>query len=68
MLSCAVLFGRLISALACPEVIVPEIKLDSFREIIMGNYRVIYKIDEKQISVLTVRASWQLLPVDEVIA
>jgi len=48
--------------------IVPEINLESFREIILGNYRVIYRIEEKQVSVLTVRTCWEVLPEDEVLA
>lgn len=48
--------------------LVPEIQLDEFREIILGNYRIIYRIEEKQVSILTVRSSWEVLPVDEVTA
>jgi len=48
--------------------IIPEIQLKNFREIILGNYRIIYKIEENQISVLTVRNSKQILPVDEILA
>jgi len=44
--------------------IIPEINLESFREIIIGNYRIIYRIEEKQISILTVRTCWEVLPVD----
>ncbi len=48
--------------------IIPEIQLDNFREIIFGNYRIIYRIDKNQISVLTVRNGSQILPVDEILA
>lgn len=47
---------------------VPEIHLDIFREVIVGNYRVIYRIEDKQVSILTVRSSWEMLPEDEVLA
>ena len=48
--------------------IVAEIQLENFRELVLANYRVIYRIEEKQVSILTVRTCWELLPVDEVIA
>ncbi len=41
--------------------IVPEIKRNDIRELIEGNYRIIYRIEEKYISVLTIRHSKQLL-------
>lgn len=41
--------------------IVPEIKREDIREIIEGNYRIIYRIDDNFISVLTIRHSKQLL-------
>ena len=40
---------------------VPEIKRINIREIIEGNYRIIYRIEEKRISILTIRHSSQLL-------
>jgi len=48
--------------------VVAEIKLENYREIILGNYRIIYRIEQNQISILTVRSGWEMLPVDEVIA
>jgi len=48
--------------------VIPEIQLDEFREIILGNYRIIYRIEEKQVSILTVRSGREILPVDEVLA
>lgn len=47
--------------------LVPEIQLENFQEILFGNYRIIYRIDENQISVLTVRSGKQILPVDEIL-
>nr|WP_321401380.1 type II toxin-antitoxin system RelE/ParE family toxin [uncultured Desulfobacter sp.] len=46
--------------------IVPEINKDQYREIIYGNYRIVYRIEEKQISILTVRHGKQLLPIEEI--
>ncbi|MCP4722034.1 MAG: type II toxin-antitoxin system RelE/ParE family toxin [Desulfobacteraceae bacterium] len=46
--------------------IVPEISDDQFREFIYGNYRIIYRIEVKQISILTIRHGKQILPIDEI--
>jgi len=48
--------------------IVPEIRNNQFRELIYGNYRIIYRIEKKQISVLTIRHGKQILPIDEILA
>lgn len=45
--------------------VVPELKDQKIRELIKGNYRIIYIVEEKGISVLTVRHGRQILPVDE---
>ena len=45
--------------------IVPEIQEDEYRELIEGNYRVIYLIGAHKISVLTVRHGKQLLSSDD---
>ena len=45
---------------------VPEIMLDDFREIIHGNYRIIYRLQSERISILTVRHGRQILPIDEI--
>ncbi|MGA7876967.1 MAG: type II toxin-antitoxin system RelE/ParE family toxin [Desulfoferrobacter sp.] len=47
--------------------IVPEISNSQFRELIYGNYRIIYRIEKNQISILTIRHSKQILPVEEII-
>ena len=47
--------------------IVPEIRNDQFRELIYGNYRIIYRIEKKQISILTIRHGKQILPIDEIL-
>ena len=46
--------------------IVPEINERQFRELIYGNYRIVYHIEAKQISILTIRHGKQMLPIDEV--
>jgi len=48
--------------------LVPETDNKTIRELIYGNYRIIYRLEEKRLSVLTVRHGKQVLPVDEVIA
>ena len=46
---------------------IPELQLEHVREIIFGNYRVIYRVEKNHISVLTVRHGKQVLPVDEIL-
>ncbi len=46
--------------------VVPEINDEDFRELIKGNYRVVYWLDASKISILTVCHGKQLLPIDEV--
>ena len=46
--------------------IVPEINNSHFRELIYGNYRIIYRIERKQISILTIRHGKQILPINEI--
>jgi len=52
-----------------PEIgrIVPETAIPDIRELLFGNYRIIYLISKKYISILTIRHFKQLLPVDEII-
>ena len=45
--------------------IVPEIQEDEYRELIEGNYRILYLIGTSKISVLTVRHGKQLLSIEE---
>jgi len=47
---------------------VPEISNNQFRALIYGNYRIIYRIEKKQISILTIRHGKQILPIDEITA
>jgi toxin ParE1/3/4 len=46
--------------------IVPEINNKDFRELIYGNYRIIYRVEKTQISILTIRHGKQILPIDEI--
>jgi plasmid stabilization system protein ParE len=45
---------------------VPEVNRIDIRELIYGNYRIIYRVSPATVSVLTVRHGKQLLPVEEV--
>lgn len=45
---------------------VPEINNEFFRELIYGNYRIVYRIEKKQISILTIRHGKQILPIEEI--
>ena len=47
--------------------IVPEIERNEIREILYGNYRVIYRIEKTSISILTISHGKQILPVDEIL-
>jgi len=49
-----------------PGRIVPEIERDDFREVIKGNYRIIYRVEPEQVSILTVRHGKQILPLEEI--
>jgi len=46
--------------------VVPEIDRNNIREIIYGNYRIVYQIGGKEISILTVRHFKQILPFDDI--
>ena len=46
--------------------IVPELNISKIREIIYGNYRIIYRIKQEFIIVLTVRHGRQILPEEEI--
>lgn len=46
--------------------VVPEIKRNNIREIVQGNYRVIYKIEETRILVLLVKSYRQKLEQNEI--
>lgn len=46
--------------------VVPEIGALRFRELLYSQYRIVYRIEEKSISILTVRHGRQELPIDEI--
>lgn len=46
--------------------VVPELKKRDIRELIFGNYRIIYKVGNDVISILTIRHTRQILPVEEI--
>ncbi len=46
--------------------IVPEVRRPNIREIIFKNYRLIYRVERKQVAILTVRHSKQRLPLKEI--
>lgn len=48
--------------------IVPEVNRKEIREIIFGNYRIVYRAEPQNIAILTVRHGRQILPVDEIVA
>jgi addiction module RelE/StbE family toxin len=63
-------FSKVEQLKSSPEIgrIVPELNNTQFREIIYGNYRIIYRIEKKQISILTIRHGKQILPINEIMA
>ena len=46
--------------------IVPEIHREDIRELIYGNYRIIYRTEKNKISILTIRHGKQILPTEEI--
>jgi len=63
-------FSKVEQLESSPEIgrIVPEINNSQFRELIYSNYRIIYRIKKKQISILTIRHGKQILPINEIMA
>jgi len=63
-------FSKVEQLKSSPEIgrIVPEIRNNQFRELLYGNYRIIYRIEQKKISILTIRHGKQILPIDEILA
>ena len=58
------IFNRVLQLKTYPKSgrMVPELEIEEIRELIYGNYRIIYRIIEKAIVVLTVRHGRQILP------
>ena len=63
-------FSKVERLASAPEIgrIVPEINDSCFSELIYGNYRIIYRVEKKQISILTIRHGKQILPIDQITA
>jgi plasmid stabilization system protein ParE len=63
-------FSKVEQLESSPEIgrIVPEIRNDQFRELIYGNYRIVYRNEQEQISILKIRHGKQILPIDEILA
>jgi len=45
--------------------VVPEFGNPSIREVLMGNYRIVYRIGKEALHVLTVFEGHRLMPIDE---
>jgi addiction module RelE/StbE family toxin len=62
-------FSKVEQLKSSPEIgrIVPEIRNDQFRELIYGNYRIIYRVEKTQLSIFTIRHGKQILPIDEIL-
>lgn len=63
-------FSKVEQLASSPEIgrVVPEIEDEQFRELIYGNYRIVYRIEKKQVSILTIRHGKQILPIEEITA
>jgi len=61
-------FSKVEQLKSSPEIgrIVPEINDSQFRELIYGNYRIVCRIETKQISIITIRHGRQILPINEI--
>jgi toxin ParE1/3/4 len=64
------LFSKVEQLVSSPKIgrVVPEIEDEQFRELIYGNYRIIYRLEKKQVSILTIRHGKQTLPIKEILA
>ena len=63
-------FSKVEQLKSSPEIgrIVPEINDSQIRELIYGNYRIIYRIEKERVSILTIRHGSQILPIKEIMA
>jgi toxin ParE1/3/4 len=62
-------FSKVSQLKSSPETgrIVPEIGNNQIRELIYGNYRIIYRIEKKKLSILMIRHGKQILPIEEIV-
>ncbi len=47
--------------------IVPELQLETIREIIFGNYRIVYRLKQKEVEILTVFHAVRLFDFSEIL-
>lgn len=61
-------FSKVEQLKTAPEIgrMVPEINDPRFREMIYGNYRIVYLTENLRISILSIRHGKQILPIDEI--
>jgi len=62
------IFQEVESLLSSPQMgrMVPEVERKEIRELIFGNYRIIYRYESTSISILTIRHGKQILPIEEI--
>lgn len=62
------IFGKVDVLKTNPEIgrVVPEIAKPTIRELLFGNYRIVYSYTDRQIAILTVRHFKQILPMDDI--
>ncbi|MBU0483823.1 MAG: type II toxin-antitoxin system RelE/ParE family toxin [Proteobacteria bacterium] len=46
--------------------VIPETHSDDIRELLYGNYRIIYRLEQTRISILTIRHGKQILPTEDI--
>lgn len=65
----AAVFSKVDRLRTSPEIgrAVPEIGNERFRELLYGNYRIVYRLETDQIAILTIRHGKQILPIDEIL-
>jgi len=64
------LFSKVEQLVSAPKIgrVVPEMGDEQFRELIYGNYRIIYRAEKRQVSILTIRHGKQILPIEDILA
>jgi toxin ParE1/3/4 len=62
------IFTKIEQLKSFPEIgrIVPETNHRKIRELIYSHYRIVYRIEQKQISILTIRHGKQILSADDI--
>ena len=58
---------ELLTSSPCIGRLVPEVSRNEIRELMFGNYRIIYRVESTSISILTIRHGKQILPIDEIL-